>query len=93
MAVKTENPWTTKSLMNDHHLGSRREAALIERENGHQPAAICGRCGEPSAYYRYTIGAVQCIDCRAIRYGATWDQGKGDWVRDEAGEVVIRWSK
>lgn len=62
--IDTENPWTAAAIANDYHLGSSGEAALIARENGTE-SRPCGKCAG-TAWYRGTVGAFQCTDCRAL---------------------------
>lgn len=73
------NYWTNAALLNDHHLGSAREAALIAAENGTDAPMICTRCGG-EAHYRDTILTEQCINCGAknFRHSARKDQ-HGQW--------------
>lgn len=59
------NPWTEKALADDLHLGDPVEAAIIVREGEGFEVLDCGRCGG-KAYFRPTVGAFQCWDCRAI---------------------------
>lgn len=86
----TQNPWTQAALMNDYHLGSRREAALIARENGNEPAERCGKCGEMSVHYRQTVGAYQCVRCHAIRSTPVRAED-GTYPRDEHGDYTYNW--
>lgn len=60
------NPWTSEMIAKDYHLGSKREAALIARENGNEPPVKCGHCGEVKGYYKGTVGAVVCYACGSI---------------------------
>lgn len=61
------NPWTDEMLAKDYHLGSKREAALIARENGNDPAVRCGHCKQMKGFYKGTVGSVVCYGCGSIR--------------------------
>ena len=60
------NYWTEQALMNDHHMGDAREAALIARENGADAPVECGKCGG-EAHYRQAALTEQCVVCGAMR--------------------------
>lgn len=75
-----ENPYTAEALMNDYHLGSAREAALIRAENG-TDTMVCGQwatdgsgCGG-TAWYKHTIGTHKCWTCGALWFATSrrWD--------------------
>lgn len=59
------NYWADHALMNDHHLGDAREAAMIVAENGTDAPLVCGQCGG-SAPYRATVLTEQCTSCRSL---------------------------
>ena len=76
------NPWTDLALANDYHLGDRREAALIAADNDNDAPVTCGQCSA-KAYYRATVGAIQCYTCRSIEI-RRWNP--------KTQQVEVRWS-
>lgn len=73
-----ENPFTRQAIMNDMHLGSAREAALITAENG-TDTMTCGQwatdgsgCGG-TAWFKMTVGAFKCWDCGALFLQNRWE--------------------
>lgn len=49
---------------------------------GMNQAHRCGKCGTATAFFRATVGAVQCTECFAVRRVRTGDDGKSKetWV-------------
>lgn len=74
-----KNPFTTEAIMNDMHLGSAREAAMITAENG-TDTRVCGSWAEDgsgcggAAWYKATIGTFKCYECGALwfAYSRSW---------------------
>lgn len=76
----SKNAWTQSALANEYHAGDRVQAELIAAENGER-AETCGKCGA-EAFYRHTVGMVQCPGCRAIHMVMITNAGESvdEWV-------------
>jgi hypothetical protein len=82
------------SVGGDSTLSRRQATAMVIREflsSGYpDEAQKCGHCGELSAWYRPTVGAVMCIGCGSVYCSgrAHFDKETGKIVED----VPARWS-
>ena len=71
------NPWMDQHMAGEmEYTGGeytrRTAAALVRGEYANGPAPEpCGRCGD-LAYYRATVGAMQCPTCRALKVRGSW---------------------
>jgi len=76
------------SVGGDSTLTRRQATARVINEflnSGHPDKAMeCGNCRTDGAWWRPTVGAVMCINCRSVRVGR-YDK--------ETGNVTISWTK
>ena len=69
----TENPWIEQHIIGEtdyhRHLGRRGARAMAEKLVGFEysgaPDPIDCECGS-KAFYRATVGAIQCPSCRSL---------------------------
>ena len=64
---KRTNPWQVQHTADETVFSGRLAKQLVDGEYAgtEEYDTDCGMCGSP-AYYRATVGAVMCPNCRAI---------------------------
>lgn len=81
------NPWQDvhaeddRAFVGDGYTRAMSAALTASEYAGEDQAYKCGNCGSPRAFFRATVGAVQCTACNAVRRLS----------RGTAGEPVVTW--
>jgi hypothetical protein len=76
------NPWWDVHLddemafIGDGYTRKQAAAAVASEYAGMDQAYTCGRCDSPRAFFRATVGAVQCTACEAVRRVKRNDAGR-----------------
>lgn len=82
------NPWQDVheeddgAYTGDGYSRAQSRAATAAEYAGMEQQHECGHCGSKRAYWRATVGAVQCTACNAVRRVRTGTDGerKISWI-------------
>jgi len=77
------NPWQARHAADERVFSGRNADAIVAGEYAgtEEYDCDCGLCGSP-AYYRATVGAVMCPNCRAIEIRR---------IDQATGKLTVRW--